>query len=49
MIAEGQTADDLGDGVWVGIYEHSAKGHNEATMIFDPRESYAAEGMCGIL
>lgn len=45
MIADGQTADDLGDGAWVGIYEHSAKGHNEATMIFDPREDYAAGAM----
>lgn len=45
MIAEGQTADDLGDGAWIGIYEHSAKGHNEATMIFDPREPYAADAM----
>lgn len=45
MIAEGLTADDLGDGSWVGIYDQSSKGHNEATMIFDPADPVAGSSM----
>ena len=45
MIAEGVTADDLGDGAWIGIYDQSSKGHNEATMIFDPRDPVAGNSM----
>lgn len=45
MIAEGVTADDLGDGAWVGIYDQSSRGHNEATMIFDPRDPVAGGSM----
>jgi glycolate oxidase len=45
MIEQGLTADDLGDGAWVGIYDQSSKGHNEATMIFDPTDPVAGSSM----
>ena len=45
MIAKGLTADDLGDGTWVGIYDQSTKGHNEATMIFNPADPVAGSSM----
>lgn len=45
MIAEGRCEDDLGCGAWLGIYEQSSRGHNEAVMLIDPRKDYSNEAM----
>ena len=45
MIAAGQCEDDLGCGAWLGIYEQSSRGHNEAVMLIDPRKEYSLSAM----
>ena len=43
FIEKGMCFDDAGDGTWATMYEHSAIGHCEATMLFDPRDPAHSE------